>query len=300
MTVRAPLAGRARVAAVTVAAWAALTVAAPTTSTLTTAQFRTGVSLVEVFATVTDARGRPVVGLAQTDFVVREDGVEQQVTAFAGGTLPLSVALAIDRSWSMAGTRLRVARSAAHAFLGELNPDDRAMLIAVSSELDTIAPLSTDREGQHRAVDTLEAWGTTRLHDAVIDAVDRISGASGRRALVVLSDGADRYSRTTADEVEAFVRRSDVLVYPVALGDVMPPIFEKLATMTGGRAYHVTATSQLSPAFREIASELRHQYLLGYVSSRAAPAQGDSWRTIDVTVSQPRARVRARAGYFAR
>jgi len=286
MTVRAALLGLACLAAAASAA--------------STAQFRTGVSLVEVFATVTDAKGRPTVGLAQADFVVREDGVEQQVTVFAGGTLPLSVALAIDRSWSMAGTRLRVARSGAHAFLGELKPDDRAMLIAVSSELGTIAPLSTDREAQHRAVDTLEAWGTTRLHDAVIDAVDRISSASGRRALVVLSDGADRYSRTTADEVEAFVRRSDVLVYPVALGDTMPPIFERLAALTGGRAYHVSNTAQLSPAFREIASELRHQYLLGYVSSQPAPSAGDVWRTIEVTVAQPRTRVRARAGYFAR
>ena len=81
-------------------------------------QFSSSVNLVEVYASVTDRQGQPVRGLSREDFTVREDGAVQQVTAFAAGEFPLSVAVALDRSFSMAGQRLAAARSAARLFLG--------------------------------------------------------------------------------------------------------------------------------------------------------------------------------------
>ena len=83
--------------------------------------------LVEVYATVTDANGGLVTGLKREDFEVREDQELQEISAFAAGEFPLTVVLGIDRSWSMAGEPLRLAKSASQAFLRQLRPTDRSM-----------------------------------------------------------------------------------------------------------------------------------------------------------------------------
>jgi Ca-activated chloride channel family protein len=264
------------------------------------AQFASGVNVVEVYATVRDSKGMPVDGLGKDDFVVREDGDLQRVTAFAAGRFPLSVAVAIDRSFSMAGAPLAAAKSAARVFLGELRPEDEAMVIAIGSNTEVSAPLSRDRSPQFAAVAALDAFGTTGLHDAIIAAIDSIQPARGRRALVLLSDGADRYSRASSAEALERARRSDVLMYPVALGRTRPEIFAELATLTGGRSFHVADARTLPDTVRAIAAELRSQYLLGYSPSRPIVAGRAEWRSISVTVGRPGVHVRARDGYFVK
>jgi Ca-activated chloride channel family protein len=149
------------------------------------------------------------------------------------------------------------------------------------------------------AVERLDPWGTTPLHDAMIKALDIIQEAKGRRALVLLSDGADRYSEATAAQLLEQVRRRDVLVYPVAIGATRPPLFAELATMTGGRSFAARDPRQLTETLSSIAQELRQQYLLGYTPATTASSRGE-WRSIAVTVARPGASVRARDGYYAR
>ena len=168
------------------------------------------------------------------------------------------------------------------------------MLLAIGSETDVLAPLSRDRGAALAALAHMEPWGTTPLYDAALSSVDAIQAASGRRALVLLSDGGDRYSRTTASELVDRVRRRDVLIYPIALARNRPPIFAELAAVTGGRSFHVPDARALPAALSAIAKELRFQYLLGYGPS--AP-EHSGWRSIHVTVKRPRVRVRARDGY---
>jgi Ca-activated chloride channel family protein len=261
-------------------------------------QFTSGVNVVEVYATVTDARGEPVTGLTRADFVVRENGQAQEISTFAAGEFPLSVALALDRSFSMGGERLALAKSGARVFLGELRPEDKSMLIAVGSQVEIVAPLSADRAAQFEVVSRLDAFGTTGLYDSIVTAIDAIQQASGRRVLVLLSDGADRYSTATADEAIQHARRSDVLVYPVALGRERPPVFAELATLTGGRSSYLREPKALAETLRGIARELRHQYLIGYSPSRPIVAGRNEWRAIDVRVSRADVQVRARDGYL--
>jgi hypothetical protein len=173
---------------------AALFLLAPAVS----GQFSSGVNVVEVYAAVTDQNGAPVSGLQRDDFTVLEDGRAQTLAAFAEGDFPLSVALAIDRSFSMGARQLPTAVSAARTFLGELRSGDQAMIVAIGSEIEVVSPLSTDRAAQQRALGDLKPWGTTGLHDAIIESIDAIQAAKGRRALVLLSDGTDRYSTATA------------------------------------------------------------------------------------------------------
>ena len=262
--------------------------------------FSSSVQLVEVYATVTDDKGALVTGLKQSDFTVLEDGVPQEVTTFAAGEFPLTVALGVDRSFSMAGEPLRLAKQASQGFLRELKPNDRSMVVAISNEADVIAPLSADHASQSRAIAELDAWSTTALYDAIAATLDRLEPEPGRQAIVVFSDGADRYSEHKAADVLERARRSNALIYPIAIGKVRASLLSELAVLTGGRSFQLRDARELEKTLATIARELRYQYLLGYAPSRPLRRGEREWRSIAVAVkaSRPGVRVRARDGYM--
>ena len=262
-------------------------------------QFKSGVNVVEVYAAVVDRSGAPVTGLGRADFSVLEDGTPQTISSFIEADFPLAVAVALDRSFSMKN-RLPAAIDASRTFLGEMRPSDESMIVVIGSEIETLAPLSNDRAAQMQAVGAVQPWGTTGLYDAIIQSIDSIQSAKGRRALILLSDGQDRYSSATAQDALDRARRSDVMVYPVAFGRTRPPLFAQLATLTGGRSFQPRDASQLTTTMRTIASELRHQYLIGYTPVRPIAAGDEQWRAIVVRVNRPDVSVRARDGYVAR
>ncbi|MCU1382907.1 MAG: VWFA-related Acidobacterial domain protein [Acidobacteria bacterium] len=248
-----------------------------------------------------DRRGEPVTGLTAADFTLSEDGAAQRISAFAAGEFPLSIAIGLDRSFSMAGAdnRLGVAKSAARTLVGALRPADQVMVVAIGGDTAIVAPLSAGRAAALSAIDRLDAWGTTPLYDATLGALDAIQPAAGRRALVLISDGADRYSDTTAADLVSRARTHDVLVYPVAIGAARPPVFAELASATGGRSFFVREPAALIATMRQIATELRFQYLLGYVPARERGGEV-SWHDIEVRVGRPGVRVRARERYSSR
>ena len=262
-----------------------------------TAQFASGVSVVEVYATVTDERGEPVQGLRADDFVVEEDGRPQPISVFSDGDIPLSLAVALDRSFSLSREHLAEAASATQRLLGELRADDRVLLLAIGSQVETLSPLSPDHRAAYDALRGIEPWGTTPLFDATLSALDAIQGVSGRRALILLSDGSDRYSQASAADVLDAARHRDVIAYPIALQRRVPPFFVELATASGGRSFAAPDARSLSSGLSTIATELRRQYLIGYAP--AATGQGAGWRSISVKVKKPGLRVRARDGYYA-
>jgi len=269
------------------------------TGSLVYAQFTTGVNLVEVYATVTDAKGEPVTGLKAADFRVLQDGAPQAITTFAAGDVPLSIVIALDRSFSMRGDRLAVAKRAARAFIDALRPDDEVMVLAIGSEIQTITPPVSARDAAATRWEAIDAWGTTPLYDVTYTALDMVQTRRGRRALLVISDGDDRYSERTATELIDHARRTDVLVYPVAIGKTRPPVLVELASVTGGRSLAATDPAELERTLPALARELRSQYLLGYVPPPLA-SEGPAWHAIDVVVDRPGVRVRARDGYFSR
>ena len=262
--------------------------------------FSTRVNQVEVYATVTGADGRAVKGLSREDFKIFEDGRPQDITAFVGGEFPAAVALAIDRSFSMKGAPLTMARTAGRAFIASLKPDDRAMLISISGAVEVLSPLATDKAPLLTALDAVDPWSTTSLYDALIRTIDLLEGETGRRAIVILSDGADRYSTATEADVMNRARRSDVLLYPIAIGKARPKVFAELATVTGGRSFHLRDPKALQPTLQSIAEDLRAQYLIGYAPADEATSDQDDWRSITVKVERPGVKVRARSGYSAK
>ena len=262
------------------------------------AQFSSSVQLVEVYATVTDARGELVTGLKRSDFDVFEDSRPQEIATFAAGEFPLTVALGVDRSWSMAGEPLRLAKRASQSFIRQLKPGDRSMVFAISSEADVIAPLSTDRLSQSRAIEALDPWSTTALHDGIIAALDRLESETGRQAVVLFSDGTDRYSSRSAADVLDRARRSNALIYPIAFGKKRPPLLAELAVLTGGRSFLLRDARELESTLATVARELRFQYLLGYTPSDPIVRGEKEWRSLRVMLkNRPDLRVRARDGY---
>ena len=260
-------------------------------------------NLVEVYATVTDRRGEPVTGLAAADFRIVEDGTPQAITAFAAGEFPLAVAIGLDRSFSMAGSgnRLGVAKSAARTFVGALRPDrsgdgdrdrqrDRDRRAAVDR---------TARRRWRRSIDSTRG-ARRRCTTPRSSALDAIQPAKGRRALVLLSDGTDRYSDTRAADLVEQARRRDVLIYPIALGRARPPVFAELAAATGGRSFHAPEPRELVTTMTTIARELRFQYLLGLRAGALRVAGGRLARDRRQQSTAPIVRVRARDGYFSR
>ncbi len=262
-------------------------------------QYSSGVNLIEVYATVTDQRGEPTRNLTRGDFVVFEDGEPQRIETFTAGEFPLTVALAVDRSVSMTGTPLVLAKQAARTFLEELRSSDRSMVVAIGSRGDVIAPLGTDRRAQIGAIEALDAWSTTALRDTIARAIDRLEPESGRRALVLFSDGVDRYSETTIAQVLDRVRSSGVIVYAIAIGRERPAFFAEAAVLSGGRSFRIADGRQLGSTLAQVARELRYQYLLGYTPSRPITGSGE-WRAIRVDVHRAGVQVRARDGYRAR
>ena len=259
-------------------------------------QFVSGVSVVEVYATVTDDKGDPVTGLTVEDFQLLEDGTPQTISTFAAGDVPLNAALALDRSFSVAGERLEAIKRAAHTFIDAIRPEDRLLIVKIGTTFE----VADARAAQHARIDEVDAWGTTALHDSIIESLEAVESARdvrGRHALLIFSDGADRYSRASAADVTARVRKSNVIVYPIAVGRDRPTLFAELAAITGGRSVYARDGRGLTEAVQSIARELRYQYLLGYAPRRPLTAGDGEWRSIQVTVSRSRVKVRARDGY---
>ena len=254
-----------------------------------------GVNLVEVYTSVTDTQGNPMNGLTQADFELRENGELQTIANFTAGDFPLSAAIAIDRSFSVAGTKLSLAKAAAQTFLGGAAPrgrsDDHRRRLA--------------GRGGRAAIDRSDAASgqpsraSTRLArpDCTTPSFTRsttVQPAKGRRALIVLSDGDDRYSHASA------VRRSRSRT-PLrcdGVSDCDRP--HASATLCGAgdadrRTFIAQATdgAALTDTVRAIARELRRQYLLGYTPTRPPVPGSNEWRSIAVTVKKPDAQVRA-------
>jgi Ca-activated chloride channel family protein len=258
------------------------------------AQFAATTELVEVYVTVVDGRGQPVDGLRREQFTVFDDGAPRPVEAFTAGEFPLTVAVAVDRSWSMAGARLDAARFGALKLVQALRPDDQLMALAIGSRVETVGALGTSRELIASALGRLDPWGTSPIGDAVTQAIDAIAAGRGRRALVLLTDGEERYSEQERSVVLDRVRRADVLVFPIGIGRRLSPLLTELATLSGGRALAARDRAEAERAALTIANELRHQYLIGFAP---AEATRKGWHPLRVEVAQPGVIVRARSGY---
>ena len=301
---------RTAVAAAALAAFPAL-LAAQTRAPRAVPRFGVDVDVVNLSVTVADARRKHVTGLESRDFTVLEDGVPQQLTVFDRQNVPLQVAILVDSSLSMQ-PRMPAVQAAALHLVNALRPQDTARVVQFNHRHAVVQDFTADHALLAEAVRSIRAEGATGLYNAVYVSLRDLAkskGDAGRRAVVVLSDGADTTSLLSDDQVLDAARRAEVTVYAVGLGisDAGSPIaaadtsrarffLTRLAGETGGEAFFPRSIDELDGVYSRIAEELSMQYSLGYVSSNGL--RDGKWRK--VSVHSPRgAVIRHRAGYYA-
>jgi Ca-activated chloride channel homolog len=181
--------------------------------------FHTGVELISVTATVTDENGRFASGLKRDDFVVYEDGKEQEISQFDAERVPVSLGIALDTSGSMLGEKIVAAQAALNRFLFDLlGRDDEVFLYRFDSRPDLVQPWTVDRQEVSRALGAVQPRGGTAMYDTIAEAVPLAqSGTRRKKALVVISDGNDTSSHTRVPELRQLIRESEVLVYAIGI-----------------------------------------------------------------------------------
>jgi Ca-activated chloride channel homolog len=257
------------------------------------------VDVVQVTAVVTDRDGRFVTNLAAGDFRIYDDDKPQRISNFASENIALELVAAVDVSSSMKEALPAVKRHAT-SFLAQLQVADQVTVLGFNDNIFTLARRSTDQAVRAKAIERLAPWGGTALYDVLVRALDLLGRQSGRRALLVFSDGEDQSSHATMASVLQRAEASDATIYMIGQGRALrapslQQLMKQLASVSGGRAFFSDDEARLEGIFHEIVEDLRHQYLLAYVPPDNA-RNGD-WHRIRVEVPAHGHAVRARLGY---
>jgi len=257
--------------------------------------FSSRVDMVRVDVLVT-ADGRPVPGLTGEDFEVRDNGVLQDVAFVSLDEVPLSVLLALDLSGSVEGARLDSLRAAGHALVAGLRPDDTASFIAFNHVVSRLRAPTSAFDDVSAALDRVEPSGGTALIDATYASLVATESNERRGLVVLFSDGLDTTSWLTEDQVVDSARRSQAIVYAVAVAQQRggPKFLDDVTKVTGGRLLEVERVEDLSAVFVSVLREFRQRYLLSYVP-RGVDTPG--WHALAVRVQRRGVEVRARSGY---
>ena len=266
---------------------------------------RVNADLVVLNVTVTDASGEYVHKLSHRDFKVLEDGVEQRLSLFSVEETPFAAAILLDTSGSME-SRVTLARAAAVRFLEGLREEDVASVYHFDSEVEQLSDFRPGRDLPPVAYD-LGAKGMTVLNDAVLRAAkDLARRPEKRRAIIVLSDGADTRSSASAEKALNAALEANATIYTVDMSDPQlnqvarasaAGTLKTYASKSGGRFVSKPGGRSLDEAFREILEELSNQYTLGYHPKNTA--RNGKWRAIQLQLSRPELTARTRNGYRA-
>ena len=267
--------------------------------------FRAGTRTVPIYATVTNSEGRLVPDLLQEHFEILDNGQKRPITIFRSDVQPITVVMMLDTSGSMT-LYLDVLKDAAEQFTLRMLPDDRAK---VGSFSDKIRVLPRDFSGNRDEIirvirNDMQFGNPTRLWDAVYEGMNHLSEQSGRRVVLVFTDGDDTASQVVDfDRVIERARDEQFLIYAIGLqsrfmGRVTRPDrnLRKLADETGGGYFDLTKVQDLGAAFSRVADELHRQYVIGFT-----PASLDGKiHKLDVRTVVPGMTVRARRSYLAK
>jgi Ca-activated chloride channel homolog len=285
--------------------------------------FRSDTGMVLVPVTVTDRSGKSIEGLQRENFTVFDDQMRQPIVSFGRDDSPASIGVILDVSGSMRNT-LSLAQDVTHAFFKAANPQDEFFLMTVSSKPDAVSGFTTDIATLEKSVQNSRSSGMTALIDTVYLGLRAMRPARWpRRAILILSDGMDNYSRYSKSELMRAALEADVQIYTIAVsnpaagasGGIYRPVgalkpidmarahegdnlLEEISVKTGGLHFQIDKESQATTAASKAGEAIRNEYVIGY---RAPDSNASGkWHRIRVTADVPRTRVSARNGYYSR
>jgi VWFA-related protein len=236
---------------------------------------------VRIFATVLKD-GAPLKGLSAADFRVREDEVDQEPITVEPKLPPLSVVITLDTSGSMA-KRMKETQAAAKSFLDTLGSNDSAQVVSFAREVKRLTTMSTNRQAAREAIGSIMARGDTALYDALYESIQLVKDRTGRKAIVLLSDGVDDdgtgkpLSKRTVKEVIGLARAVNVPIYVLGLGtDIDEAVLTEVAKATGALYFNAPQARELTALYAKIGEQLSGQYAISYTCN--LPADGTEHR----------------------
>ncbi len=276
-------------------------------------------NLVPIPVSVLDAKGRAVTDLRLEDFALSVDGKSADIGELARSEAPVRLALLFDNSSSVTTAREFEKKAAIKFFRRIIRPEkDLAALYSVQSGTRLEQGLTRDVSQLVQAIENFPApAGATALLDAIITASEYLREASGRRVIIIVSDGEDTISDATFDETVKAAQAANCQVYVIKTKDfenfkrtgerggnanirilAAERRMQELAAQTGGEVYSPIDERELDQAFNQVSAELSQQYVLSYYPENEQDKRGE-FRTISLTVkTRQNLNLRTRKGYY--
>ncbi|MDQ2921673.1 MAG: VWA domain-containing protein [Acidobacteriota bacterium] len=269
---------------------------------------RVSSNLVPIPASVVDSRGFAITGLKLEDFELRVDGQVKAISDLTRTETSVRLVMLFDNSGSVDFEREFEKRAATHFFRKVMRPTDEAAIYSIESDSYLAQPLTRDISRLERTIESFgKPEGSTSLFDAIIDAAAYLRPYSGRRVLVIVSDGVETTSRSDFETTIKRVLADDCQIFIVQTGLydganlralAAERRMEQLAGQTGGAVYIPKTTTELEHAFQQIAADLAQQYVLSYYPGEER--RDGTFHLIDLRVrARKDVRVRARKGYYS-
>lgn len=256
--------------------------------------------VVEVYATVTDGRGRYVDNLTKAQFTILEEGAARPAVAFESYLAGVSVALLFDTTGSMAHT-LPQLKAAALQLLDELRAVDSVAVYNFDETVTAALPFTGDKEAAKRAILKLHPCGTTGLYEALVRVNHDLASRTGKKVIVVFTDGADNASMLSSELAIESAKERGVPIYTIAQGQALLHVqlvaeLDHIARATGGTPFLIRQPADIAEVFARISQDLMHGYLVAF---QPTPGENRVWRKIEVLLNGSKGlRVRAREGFY--
>ena len=240
---------------------------------------------VTVYVSATNAAGEPV-GIDPSTIQIFENGQVMQLVDVQGGgdvasqesSIPVTTMLVMDISGSMdKNDKLAGAKEAAKSYVSQMRPGDQAGLIAYDTNVYTVQPITADTAVITAAIDGLQTGSDTAMYNALMEAVKALETASGRKAIIVLTDGMDNQSSNTLETVIAGIGTSGLTISAIGFGDVAASGqagldeagLKSLSEQAGGVYGYASSADVLKGLFQQQSRVLQSEYRLTYVSPSA-------------------------------
>lgn len=239
---------------------------------------------VTVYVSATNAAGEPV-GVDPSTIQIYENGQLMKITDVQGGgeavgqqSIPVTTMLVIDISGSMdKNNKLAAAKEAAKSYVAQMRPGDQAGLITFDTKVYTVQPITSDTAALNNAIDGLKTGSDTAMYNALIQAEKALDGVSGRKAIIVLTDGLDNKSQSTAKDVINGISQSGLTISAVGFGDASTrgqsgldeAALKSLAEKSGGVYGYANNADVLKALYQQQSRALQSEYRVTYVSPSA-------------------------------
>jgi VWFA-related protein len=260
------------------------------------------VDVVQLHVSALDKGGHFVKGLDRDDFSVQEDGRRQTISGFEiADKLPLSIGLVVDGSGSMEQGLPFVHEASAELFKNLIREKDRGFVIEFRERPRFLQDLTGNSAELQRAARETRAEGATALYDSIILGLYQFRALEGRKALIVVTDGADNRSHVDFATLLRYARSAGAPVYFIAVGIPLTDfkskkVINEIATESGGQVFSIGSASKIAEVTKQIEEELRSQYILAFRTDSQKP-QGE-YRAVSVAVARPGVSVRTIRGYI--